>query len=415
MVSAARSLAAAVVLAYGALFPGVQPARAAPEDKGEEPDTEWEVWCDFNNNVFPSFNIATATLQTPAEEPNEDELVVLGDPGGGLGVLVRGAEGATVTVTLKKNKLLDESTFTGKIPKGAEECLITPKALYDYEALHRVRQPMPLNLVATLQVDGKDLGQKVLTVTVRSLNDCVFGRVLDVGEAEGEAEADAATPETFEWMFAAYVNENHPGVEKLLKQALEAEIVDSFDGYQSEDPEVVVQQVYAIWNVLQRQGVKYSNITTTHAEDQTLWSQHVRFLDEVMDGAQANCVDGTVLFASALRKIGISPYLAVVPGHMFLAFSLDGADEHLMGLETTMMGQGALKKVDKNKKLSDEMREKMKNEESWATFEAAADTGTQALEEAAPHFDDEDDPDYLLISVAEARKMGIMPIAHTRP
>jgi hypothetical protein len=40
--------------------------------------------------------------------------------------------------------------------------------------------------------------------------------------------------------------------------------------------------------------------------------------------------------------------------------------------------------------------------------------GTQTLEENAEKFDDESEPDYELIPVAEAREMGIMPIASGR-
>jgi hypothetical protein len=82
----------------------------------------------------------------------------------------------------------------------------------------------------------------------------------------------------------------------------------------------------------------------------------------------------------------------------------------------TMMGETALKTVDrKNKNLSEEMREKMKNESSWASFEDALDEGSEELDEAMPHFKIHDDPDDQLISVADARKMGILPIAFKGP
>jgi hypothetical protein len=105
-----------------------------------------------------------------------------------------------------------------------------------------------------------------------------------------------------------------------------------------------------------------------------------------------------------------------VPGHAFLAFSLDGSDENLVALETTMMGSTTLKTVDKkNEKLSDEIREKMKNETSWASFEEALDAGSQELDEAASHLKSKDAPGYRLISVAAARRLGIMPIAFKGP
>jgi hypothetical protein len=95
---------------------------------------------------------------------------------------------------------------------------------------------------------------------------------------------------------------------------------------------------------------------------------------------------------------------------MFLAFSLD--DETMIGLETTMMGAADLDKVDA-KRLKSFLKfdpEEKRNEESWATFEAAIDTGTQALAEAAKEFDG-DDTDYQLIDVAAARNLGVLPIS----
>ena len=412
---------------------GAQENGGADTEKGGDAHPDWDVWCDFNKNVFPSFLIATATVQPPDDEAGAEDQVVLGDKDGRLGIVIQGAGGSTINVTLKKNALMDESTFSGTIPKDAKVAFILPKVLYDYAALGKVRQPEPLNLVATVALDGEAPVQKAITVTVRSINDCLLGRELDEGEAGTPGEAETPGEETgedasklyesFDWMFAAYVNENHPGVEKLLKQALAADVVEMFDGYpepsetdRSKDADHVIQQVFAIWNVLQRQGVKYSSIDTTQSEDASLESQHVRFLDDVIDNAQANCIDGTVLFASVLRKIGIKPYLVLVPGHAFLAFSLDGGEENLLGLETTMMGSTTLKAVDKkNEHLSDEMREKMKNDTSWASFEDALDAGSQELEEAMSHMKGHDDPSYRLISVAEARKLGILPIAFKGP
>jgi hypothetical protein len=95
---------------------------------------------------------------------------------------------------------------------------------------------------------------------------------------------------------------------------------------------------------------------------------------------------------------------------MFLAFSLD--DETMVGLETTMMGAADLEKVDE-KRLKSFLKfdvEEQRNEESWATFEAAIDIGTQALLEASEKFDG-DDTDYQLIDIAAARNLGVLPIS----
>ena len=141
-------------------------------------------------------------------------------------------------------------------------------------------------------------------------------------------------------MYAAYVNESHPMIDGILQEALKTKIVDGFSGYQSEDPDEVIQQVYAIWTALQKRGIKYSSITTPSAHSETVFSQSVRFLDESLQYTQANCVDGSVLLASILYKIEINPFLIVVPGHMYLGFYLDEKNETIACLETTMLSEG---------------------------------------------------------------------------
>ena len=278
---------------------------------------------------------------------------------------------------------------------------IHPKISWKYDKLASVRQTVPIDVTMELKVDGKSRGEKTVTATMRTVNDCLFG-VTEPGDEQNYSD--------YSWLFASYVNENHPWVDQTLKEALDTDIVTSFDDYQSGDPEKVLMQVFAIWNVMQRKGLRYSNVVTTAAETESVGSQHVRLFDESVKAAQANCVDGSVLLAAVLRKIGLDPHLVTVPGHMFLAFSLD--DETMVGLETTMMGEVDLEKVDE-KRLKSFLKfdvEEKRNEESWATFEAAIDAGTQALLEASEKFDG-DDTDYQLIDIAAARNLGVLPIS----
>ena len=84
--------------------------------------------------------------------------------------------------------------------------------------------------------------------------------------------------------------------------------------------------------------VRYSSITATSVKAQTVASQHVRLIEESLNNSQANCVDGSVLLASALRKIGIEPFLVLVPGHCYVGFYVDEKKENMLAIETTMLG-----------------------------------------------------------------------------
>lgn len=61
--------------------------------------------------------------------------------------------------------------------------------------------------------------------------------------------------------------------------------------------------------------------------------------DQSITNTQANCVDGSVLFASILRKISIKPFLVTIPGHMYVGFFLSLDKSDFVGLETTVIGE----------------------------------------------------------------------------
>lgn len=381
-----------------ALGLGIQPGVFA--------DERWEPSIYPEGQIFPSMLISTATQGVPEDAEELWDIPAVGDPNGLVGALITGVKkGDKIKVVVKGNSLMEESSYSGTAPKTAKEMLVHPKVRYRYDALAKVRQLQPLNVTIETWLNGESLGEQTETVDVHSLNDCLFGVVND----EGESEMDAG------WNFAAYVNENHPWVDEILHDALETGIVDSFDGYQSEDREQVLLQVFAVWQVMQQRGMKYSSITTTASESDHVLSQHVRLFDEAVKWRQANCVDGSVLLAGVLRKIGLEVYLVCVPGHMYLALNLEEGDEDSMvGLETTMMGAGDLEKVDLDV-FSKSTRKKFKDVDSFNTFEAALAVGTSDLEEHADDFADEENLDYQLVDIAAARGDGIMPLAYGQP
>jgi len=368
-------------------------------------EAEWEPDIYPRSNLFPSLILGSARLDLPDEFFAGWEENHLGDTQGLIGISLTGPKkGAKVEVTVHGTNYFDESTFTGTLEEDADGLLIHPKIAYNFAALSKVRQAVPLNVKISLKIDGKDLGSKTATATLRPVNDCLFG-VEEFHDEDNPGHSD------YSWLFTAYVNENHPWVDRLLKEALETKVVDSFDGYQSGDPEQTLLQIFAIWNAMQRRGLKYSDITTTAAQDEGVYSQHVRLFEESIEVAQANCVDGSVLLAALLRKIGLNPYLVLVPGHMFLAVDLD--DETTIGLETTLMGSTDLPAYDKKKTIQFRDVEEAKNQDSWDSFEAAVAIGTGALEKHADDFEGES-LQHQIIDLDVARDAGILPIVSSQ-
>jgi hypothetical protein len=370
-------------------------------------------------NIYPSGLVSTATVDWNGDEQSaedkktdadaqlrKNQVPIYGDENGWLGInLVGLKKGMQVSVEIAAAGFMKPSKWQGTITTLGHDgrAVIYPKAMWDYEALIKVRQQRPINVIFSASLDGSALPEVTETYTLRSINDCPFYIKEDKSGENGT---------NLSFMFAAYVNENHPQVQDILKEALACGIVSQFDGYQSEDPKKVGAQVFAVWNALQRRGIKYSNVTTTPPSDK-VFNQTVRFMDQSINSQQANCVDGSVLMASVLQKIGIQSYLVLVPGHCFLAFDPIEHNAGLpIGLETTLLGKNNITEV-KNIDLLPAQELLKEFVDSHKTFGAAIEAGNRELRGYSRLLQSGEDPQYDLISIEAARKKGIMPIPFT--
>jgi hypothetical protein len=384
---------------------------------GGAAEVEWTPEANMDNQLFPSLLIATATAR-PIEEDDAEaktpDPYLLGERFGLVGVSIKPEAAHTkVKVTVKENDLMAASTWSGELAEAGKEYYIVPKVNYKFEKLRKTTQQMPLNVVVAVELDGKSAGEKTETLQVRSINDCPFGvsneeeTLNDEGYVAGSAEIG--------WMFAAYVNENHPMLDKILQEALATKSVNAFLGYQRDDPAEVVRQVFAIWSALQKRGIQYSSTTTTPGGSEDVYSQYVRFLDQSITNTQANCVDGSVLFASILRKISIQPFLVTVPGHMYMGFYLTPDKKDFVGLETTVIGAQNATDEEKNDDpkalttLRGKLDEKARGGKDWKTFAKAIQIATDDLEKNKDNFEG-NNANYQFIDLDEARAEGIMPI-----
>ncbi len=363
---------------------------------------QWKPKVECDGQLFPSLIISLSTIKTDADGGNgDDDSTVIGDPKGILGIeLTPDRAGSVVRVTIEAQPLIAKSTFQATLPTANQEYTLKPKLRFDYDALLKVRQQRPLDIVFTVQVDADPPEERIETVPMRPINDCIFGAMED-------NDAGAPTFINTMWLFAAYVNENHPWLEELRHDALAAGVVQDFAGYQKGTMEDVLAQVFAYWAALSAHGVRYSNIVTTVSQSNAVFSQHVRLLDETVENAQANCVDGSVLFASALRKVGIDPFLVLIPGHCFVGFWLDAAHTQHAMLETTRIGTSP---PDVDIDLPDEWQAADKS--ALLTFAAALQSGQETFSQHADFFEIQDDPSHVIVDIAEARRLGIMPIPY---
>lgn len=321
---------------------------------------DYELVDQLGGNLFPSAILSVATTNTQVIPPMSGEYV--GNPKSCVAIKLKSGHANTVVrIELAETPFYARSVSTFVLPKEHTEYIIYPDILWRYNALRDNEQAEPISVVSNVEVDGKDLGQKVRTFSVRSINECLLG----FNKQLPDGRTRYVSTRLF---YAAYVNEENPLIDKVLREALNTRIVRRFLGYQS-TPEMVDKQVYALWYVLQKRNFKYSSVSYSSLSSNVVYAQRVRTFEDALNSSQINCVDGSVLFASLLRAINITPVLVQMPGHMFVGYYTDSAKKNLTFLETTMIGDVDLDDYFPDEKLDSTCTTKSQGEMSRLTFE----------------------------------------------
>ena len=317
----------------------------------------FEITDGLGGNIFPSSILSVATTDAQVIVP-ADSLYV-GNSKSCISIRIRSGKAySRVRIEVAETPFFSRSVSEFVLAKPRTEYTIYPDIIWNYEALKNNNQAEPVSVAVKVEMNDKDLGQRVRTFSVRSINECLLGYVTN-----GTKFHDTGI------FFAAYVNEENPMIDKLLREALNTRIVNRFLGYQGGNAEVVDKQVYALWNVLQKRNFRYSSVSNTSLSSNVVFSQRVRTFDDALESSQINCVDGSVLFASLLRAINIEPILVRTPGHMFVGYYTDAGRKNMNFLETTMIGDVDLDDFFPDEKLDSTMVGKSQNQMSRLTFD----------------------------------------------
>jgi hypothetical protein len=294
----------------------------------------------MGSELFTSFMVTCPEKLIPSMTKNVFSVPVYGN-GQMLGVVLQNVKkGESYRVTLKANSIINESTVLAQITHDAPYVTVLTPIQADYSELARTKQTMPVDFIFYVSKNAAAATVKSARWTVHQINDCPTSLSISTVAADGTI---TTTQEKWPYTFAGFVNENHPWIDSVLKDALKSGRCQAFCGYQGGE-EALNEQVEAIWDTLQQRGIQYSSITTSTASGQHRF-QHIRFLDESIRSTQANCADGSVLFASILRKIGLNTSIILVPGHAYVAI-LDRANRrYLYGIETTMLADWPLRRA----------------------------------------------------------------------
>ncbi|NEU70028.1 hypothetical protein GK091_24320 [Spirosoma agri] len=354
---------------------------------------DWQTGVIMDNMLFPSYILAHAGW----DDNEDDTLQVDGQPfylinqdgTSQIAVELDLDRRADIKIELLPSEINTYSVYQGKLEKGSYG--VYPKINYKYDFMRSRTQPGPVNLVFVLSVNGQKVGQKTQTISLRSVSECPFY----VADEENEQEEDLG------YMFAAYVNEDDPRIDEFLKEALKTGIVSSFAGYQGTEAEVI-SQVAAIWAAMGHRGIRYSSITNTSSSSQSVLSQRVRSLNDVLKNSQANCVDGSVFLCSVLKAIDLHTFLVKVPGHCYMGLYLDDKKTKPYYIETTAIGDAGLASL----KAGSEQARKQ-------AMTSLREAGAVAKKDYLAHAKEfnKDDSEYIRIDIDEAREI-VKPIGH---
>lgn len=287
----------------------------------------------FGNELFPSLVLTWSNLTLPS-----NALKSFGElPHAGM-VIKNPEAGATYRVTIKGDKFIKESSAVGTAVSATKELIIAPKTFFDFYELARQRQTTPFNVTYKLAKEGVVIFEKVVVWRCHQINDCPTSL-----ESSDLGIGFNPPPEIWCYTIAGYVNENHPWIDSLLAEALASGDCKRFSGYQGDTNEIF-QQLNAIWRALQNRGVRYSDISETNGTSKGNRHQHVRFFEDTLANAQANCLDGSVALASIYRKIGLKPVIILAPGHAYVGVLFQNG-KSILPIETTMLGTHSVQRA----------------------------------------------------------------------
>ncbi len=260
---------------------------------------------------------------------------------------------------------------------GTTRIDLHPRLDWDVAALRELRSPRRQTLLATLVADDGRTEVQRVEVRLHALDDAPYyvresGERVDLG-----------------WVFAGYVDPHDPAVDDVL--AIARTLAPDFDSAPA-DRAADRRRVGAIWAALEQHGVRYAAGDPALSRGPTVWSQRVRPPSASWRERRASCIDGSVLIASALERIGLRALIVLVPGHAFVGFrGHDGASEFL---ETTLLGTTAARS----------------GAASTSRYAAALAAGRARWRRAASRLDGHHAPDYALLDIGKARAYGIIAI-----
>lgn len=351
-----------------------------------EPD--WTAHVAPYGKVFPALELSQARRPDVLATDH-----VLGNGSGLIAVRIRARHAnERVILSIAVPELGSAQRFGATLADARAEYELHPPLAWDLGTLRALRAAKSTHMDFALERDGAAAETRTMPISLRPLDEALYF------VREGKDSADLA------WIFAAYLNEHDAVVDEILDAARSSGIVENFS---APDTNSIYRQVWAIWHALAAHGIRYSGADPAIERGPHVFSQRVRFLGETWRDASANCIDGSVLIASVLQRIGLRTFLVLVPGHAFVGFT--AGENETAYLETTLLG-ARVETLGKSPAFAADRADSAERRTSLASFMAALHAGAARQGQVASKLDGKHRPDYAVIDVSAARGFGIQPI-----
>lgn len=364
---------------------------------------DFEIVDPLGGNIFPSAILSVAT--TGAQPISTMGPNAVGNTKNPFAIrLTTDHANTRVRIELDESPFYARSVSEFELPQAGTTYTIYPDVIWHYDRLKGNKEVNPVSVVATVKLGNRTQGQQVRTFSFRGINECLFGYKERVGNQLVYRPTNI--------FFAAYVDEDNAQIDGLLREALNTRIVKSFMGYQGGTATSVDRQVFALWYVLQQRRFRYSSVSNTSLSSNVAYSQRVRTFGQALKSSQVNCVDGSVLFASLLRAINITPVLVKTPGHMFVGYHSDGSRRDYTFLETTMIGNIDLDDYFPEEKLDSTRAGMTQREASRLAFDKAKEYAEKNYVRNKAAFD-QGKAGYVFLEISKQVRRDIQPLTES--
>jgi transglutaminase-like putative cysteine protease len=300
-----------------------------------------------------------------------------------FGATVFGKERSLAEITVRNNlkypqKLtfwLDAGPYASEAVKEivlqpGEQRTVHLSPTFDYERLYALRSPTPVQL--QFGMDNHFTDDRILVDATPILEPVT--RIQWKLPAKGDQKAVDLRHNA---IMLVTPDDRAGEVQKLIREAAPRTARGYFAGYvEGGALHEVEDQVKALYEALRARGYIYNSVASTYFDE----LQRVRLPAESLAQNHGNCIDTTLVFASALEAIGLEPLIVFMTGHAMVGVELDPNDgDKWIMFETTVVGE--------------------------APYRAARELAQKTFRERHNK-----DPGFVIHSVKKGRKLGLYPV-----